>query len=146
MKQALYIFTIAAILLTFTSCTREDDLNEIFIGKTWYMNGGIINGMKLNSEVKNFYTDGSQSAYYITFSQGTYHGALSSGFTFSGTWSADGKKHTINLYPSNNTSPEVTFDKQIYNILTSTTSYESGAEFLRLKKDGDNQIFFGSTR
>ena len=58
----------------------------------------------------------------------------------------DGKKHTIALTVTQKPNADTAFDKQIYNILSAVTSYESGAEFLLLKEDGDNQIFFGSSR
>ena len=51
------IFYIYFSLLALTACSNEDDIEEIFIGRTWYMNGATINGMKLNSDIKNFYTD-----------------------------------------------------------------------------------------
>lgn len=130
----------------FASCSLEDDIDEIFYGKTWYMNGATINGMKLNADIKNFYTEAGTNAYYIAFSPGTFQGVLSSGVTFSGTWTADGKKHRITLKVTNNTEIDKTFDKQIFNIISSITSYESGAEYLLLKEDNDNKVFFGITR
>ena len=48
--------TIISILAFFTSCSNEDNIEEIFIGRTWYMNGATVNGLKLNSDIKNFYT------------------------------------------------------------------------------------------
>ncbi len=146
MRKAFNILSLLLLVLTFSSCSLEDDLDEIFYGKTWYMNGATINGMKLNSDVKNFYTDTGTNAYYVSFSSGTFQGALSAGVTFSGTWTADGKKHTIALTVNQKPNADTAFDKQIYNILSAVTSYESGAEFLLLKEDGDNQIFFGSSR
>ena len=146
MRKAFNILSLLLLVLTFSSCSLEDDLDEIFYGQTWYMNGATINGMKLNSDVKNFYTDTGTNAYYVSFSSNTFQGTLSAGVTFSGTWTADGKKHTIALTVTQKPNADTAFDKQIYNILSAVTSYESGAEFLLLKEDGDNQIFFGSSR
>ena len=39
-----------------------------------------------------------------------------------------------------------TFDKQIYKIISSVTSYNSGADFLRLQEDKQNFILLGSSR
>lgn len=145
-RHIFNIFSLLILTLTFASCSLEDDLDEIFYGKTWYMNGAVINGMKLNADIKNFYTDAGTNAYYITFSPGTFQGVLSSGATFSGTWTADGKKHHISLKVTNKPETDKSFDKQLFNILSSITSYENGAEFLQLKEDKDNIIFFGNTR
>lgn len=146
MKTTVNISLILLILLSFTSCTPEDDIEEIFVGRTWYMNGATINGMKLNSEIKNFYTDAGEGAYYISFSAGTFRGVLSSGVTFSGTWEADGKKQTIKFDVTNKPNTTTTFDKQIFNILSAVVSYSSGADFLHLSKDGNNTLYLGSSR
>lgn len=139
----LYLLLLA---LTLTACNNEDDLDDIFVGKTWYMNGATINGLKLNSEISNFYTDAGEGAYYITFSSQTFQGMLSAGVNFSGTWTADGKNQSITLNISNKPATTTTFDKQIYNILSATTSYKSGADFLQLKQDNQNLVLFGDSR
>lgn len=142
-KNIFYIFF---SLLVLTACSNEDDIDEIFIGRTWYMNGATINGMKLNSDIKNFYTDAGESAYYISFSAGTFTGVLSEGVFFSGTWSADGKKQTILIDIKQKPNTQTIFDKQIFNIISSANSYNSGADFLHLKEDNQNLVLFGSSR
>lgn len=133
-------------ILACAACENEDDIDEIFTGKTWYMNGGIISGKKLNSEVQNFYTDAKTDAYYITFSSQTFKGKLTNGDSFSGTWSANGKKQTIKLKLTEAPAASSPFDKQIYYILAGATSYRSGADFLQLRKDGDNVLYLGNRR
>lgn len=142
-KNIFYIFF---SLLVLTACSNEDDIDEIFIGRTWYMNGATINGMKLNSDIKNFYTDAGERAYYICFSAGTFTGVLSEGVFFSGTWSADGKKQTILIDIKQKPNTQTIFDKQIFNIISSANSYNSGADFLHLKEDNQNLVLFGSSR
>ena len=142
-KNIFYIFF---CLLVLTACNNEDDIDEIFIGRTWYMNGATINGMKLNSDIKNFYTDAGERAYYISFSAGTFTGVLSEGVFFSGTWSADGKKQTILIDIKQKPNTQTIFDKQIFNIISSANSYNSGADFLHLKEDNQNLVLFGSSR
>ena len=134
------------VLLSFSSCEQEDDIEEIFVGKTWYMNGATINGKRLNSEIKNFYTEAGENAYYISFSAGTFRGVLSSGVTFSGTWEADGKRQSIKINITDKPDTSITFDKQIYNIISSLSSYSSGADFLHLSKDSDNTLYLSTSR
>ena len=146
MKRLSIIISLLITFVVLTACSKEDDLDEIFTGKTWYMNGATINGMKLNSDIKNFYTDAGARAYYITFSSSTFQGMLSEGTAISGTWTADAHRQTITLTFSQKPSISVIFDKQIYNILAATTAYRSGKDFLQLKQDDDNIILFGDSR
>lgn len=130
----------------FSSCNDEDDIDEIFVGKTWYMNGATVNGLRLNSEVKNFYTEAGAGAYFITFSNGTFNGMMSAGDPFSGTWEANGKKQTITLKIKNSPNVSTTFDRQIFSIITKSSSYSSGADFIKLKQDKQNEVVFGNSR
>lgn len=149
-RNKLYLiqtaFCLCLALLICTACEKEDDIDEIFIGKTWYMNGGIISGKKLNSDIQNFYTDVRTNAYYITFSSQTFKGMLTNGDSFSGTWSANGKNQTIKLKLTETPTASTPFDKQIYYIIAGATSYKSGADFLQLRKDGDNVLYLGNQR
>lgn len=145
-KRKFIIAPLLLSLLTLFSCNQEDDIETIFVGKTWYMNGATINHQKLNSDIKNFYTDAGDAAYYITFAQTTFKGALSHDVPFSGTWKADGKHQTITLEFSQKPATDIVFDKELEHILLGITSYESGADFLKLKKDGDNMILLGDSR
>lgn len=140
-KNILYILF---ALLTLSACSREDDIEEIFVGKTWYMFDASINNKGV--DVKNFYTEAGGNAYYITFSSETFHGTLSAGDNFSGTWTANGKSQTITLTFSQKPSASSLFDKQIYSILSSATSYRSGAEFLHLEDSNQNVVRFGNMR
>lgn len=146
MKIALNILLILLILSSLSSCSQEDDIEEIFVGKTWYMDGATINGMRLNDEIKNFYTEAGEGAYYISFSSDTFQGVLSSGVTFSGKWSANGKKQSITFDITNKPNTTLTFDKQIYNIISAASSYTSGADFMHLSKDGNNILYLSSSR
>lgn len=145
MKQFTAILTLL-LLVGFTSCTNEDDLEEIFVGKTWYMNGATINGKKLNNEIKNFYTQDGDAAYYISFASNTFQGALSAGVTFSGTWSADGKNQTISLNVTNKPETSSPFDAQIFHIISTAAEYSSGADFIQLNADSHNSVVFGDSR
>lgn len=150
MKRNLYI-ALTAILTSLlacglTACSSEDDLDEIFVGRTWYMNGAIINGKRLNDEIKHFYTDAGEGAYYLSFSSGTFQGVLTMGVAFSGTWSADGKAQSITLNVTNTSTVSSPFDKQILNILSATSFYRSGDAFMQLGEDDNNVVLFGSSR
>jgi len=132
-------------LLLFTGCNLEDDLNELFVGKTWYMTGASINGKVMNSEVKKFYANG-KNAYYINFSSGNFTATLASGTSFSGTWVADGRKQTIKLFVNNKPNNLTTFDLALYNIIENLSKYNGDINVMELKEDDSNLIRFSSNR
>jgi len=146
MKRFQTILTITLTLIILSACKREDDVDEIFVGRTWYMTGIAFNGANNSSETQNFYKDTDRNCYYISFSSNTFQGKLSSGVAFSGTWQANGKHQTITLHINENTTAELLFDKQILNILSSATSYTSGADFMHLNDNNQNTIRFGNIR
>ena len=137
-----------AICLTaaLVSCDRQDDIDEIFIGRTWYMNGGTINGMRMNAEIKNFFVEGQPSAYSITFAADKFTGMFRNTAPFSGKWAVDGKNHTITLTFDEKPNISSDFDHRVFNVLNKVTSYSSGATFLTLEQDRYNSIMFGNKR
>ncbi len=146
MKAMKTILALMVTLLALTACNKEDDIDEIFVGRTWFMTGIVINGTTSSEETKNFYKDTDANCYYITFSSDTFQGKLSSGVAFSGMWQADGKHQTITLRLKEKPSPDVLFDKQLINILANAHSYSSGADFLHLNDNNQNTIRFGIIR
>lgn len=146
MNKVLSILFTISTLLALTACEREDDIDVIFIGKTWYMNGGKFNGKGMDVDVKNFYTEEQNNAYFITFYSDRFQGRFSSGVPFSGKWTVDGKKHNISLTFDSRPSVSTNFDLQLYDVMKATKSYESGGNFLLLKQDNDNMVMFGTSR
>ena len=65
-------------LLALTACNKEDDIDEIFVGRTWFMTGIAYNGANNSSETRNFYTDTDRNCYFITFSSNNFSGLISS--------------------------------------------------------------------
>lgn len=146
MIKTLKLFILMLLsMASFTSCERKDDIEEIFIDKTWYMNGKTFNGIKSNDDVKHFY-ENDKNGYFIQFKDGTFTCALSHDIVLSGKWKADGKKQTIILSFDNIPSNLPTFDREVMEILKNGKSYKSGADYLSIKKDRSNYIMFGLLR
>lgn len=146
MKRYINIlFILAVALFTFSSCLREDDINEIFVGKTWYMVGGELNGQALNTEVKSFYQEGAQ-AYNITFQANTFTGTLSSGSTFSGHWNVDAKSRRLSLIINKAANTSLTFDHNIYAVVKNINYYEGDSNVLILYQDRENFIRLNNER
>ena len=146
MKVIKTLFAFTVMLLAFSACSNEDDIDEIFVGRTWYMTGIAFNGSNNSEETRNFYMDTDASCYYISFSSGTFQGKLSSGVSFSGTWEANGKHQSIELHLKEKPNPDALFDKQLVNILSDAHSYSSGADFMNLSDTNQNTIRFGTIR
>lgn len=128
------------------SCSQEDDLTEIFVGKTWYMLGGELNGSALNgANVSQFYNSGS-SAYTIAFQTTTFTGTLSGGSTFSGTWTANGKTHSLSLNIKQSPSNLSTFDHDVFAVIKNLKYYEGDSQVLNLHEDKENFIRLNYTR
>ena len=134
----LILIALAPVIIS-TSCSKEDDIEEIFMGKTFYISGATVNGKALNDEVKELYEN--LDSYYITFNETTFNGKLDSQCSFSGYWSANGKKKTLIMHIDKfeNTSSSSLTDK-LYGILQHVTSYSGDANVLSIKADDQNFI------
>ena len=130
-----------------SSCDSEDDISSIFVGKTWYITGGTINGTNISGdELKSIYA--VPSSYFLYFSSdNTFNGVLNPGSSISGTWTADGKKNLLSLSFSNvdNIDGSV-LSHNIYNILKSSTSYSGDEHNIKIKEDSNNYIRFTNNR
>ncbi|MBQ9640892.1 MAG: DUF4847 family protein [Bacteroidaceae bacterium] len=142
---ALMLMTVATCAVCITSCKREDDLSEIFEGKTWYITSAYIQGRPLGgNDLKTFYA--SETAFLISFGKETFTGTLSDGNTFSGTWEANGKTQQFHLNIQNEAMPSATLDRFIYNTLKRAVRYEGDANILKLYEDDANFISLSSKR
>ena len=138
--KALYtLFTCMAMALCLTACRQEDDIEEIFTGKTWYITSGCVQGHPLaGDDIKTLCQD--SQAYLVSFSQDTFTGVLSSGTTYSGTWEADGKSRSFSLAVRQEATPQSQLDRHIYNTLRGTVRYEGDTNIIHLYADDANYI------
>lgn len=139
MKKYIYIILSLVISSFCVSCSLEDDIDEMFIGKTWHIVGGELNGQSLNGpDVNHFYADAN--SYRIIFNSNSFSGTLANGDSFSGTWVADGKSRSIRLNVKQQPQLETPFERNVYNVLKNVTYYEGDSEILTLCKDKENFI------
>lgn len=143
MKKFLHLFIILALALSVASCERKDDIDEIFVGKTWYMMSGTYNAQALDT--KGFFTYATEG-FQLNFQASNFSGVLSPGVSFSGTWSADGKNRNLSLRISQGASAGSTFDHNVYAVLKDINYYEGDSNYLILYKDKVNFIRFSTNR
>lgn len=136
----------ALIVLAVASCDNEDDIADIFVGRTWYVTGATVNGQSIDGdELKEIYSQAD--SYHLTFTTTAFSGCLVAGSTLSGTWTADGKNHTISLQIKDAANVESsTVSRNIYYILRGATSYKGDVNELRIYKDSQNFVRFYHTK
>lgn len=132
--------------LAFTSCDNEDDISDIFVGRTWYVTGATVNGQSIDGdELKEIYAQAD--SYHLTFTATAFSGCLVVGSTLSGSWTADGKSHAISLQIKDAKSVESsTVSRNIYYILRDAASYKGDVNELRIYKDSQNFVRFYHTK
>lgn len=140
MRKILNISLCILTSIIYTSCNLEDDIDEIFIGRTWYMVGGKLNGKELNTEVKNFYSSAGTNAYHIDFQPGTFTGVLELGVNFSGTWQVNAKTRDMSFHYKNEPSPNSPFDHNVYSVIKNIQYYKGDSRTLILYVDKNNFI------
>lgn len=132
---------IAIAMFTLVGCNDEDDVEMIFAGKQWKITGATINGVSLNSEVKELYAN----PYYINFTQSTFSASLAEGSSMTGTWQAEGKNKTIRMnIASNNSTDNTVLSRNIYSIIKDARYYSGDANVAKIHKDANNFIILNA--
>lgn len=139
MRKNIFILISLLTFLFINSCTLQDDIDKMFVGRTWYMIGGRLNGTDLNSEVKGFYVNGSEG-YKIAFQATTFTGELKKGIAFSGTWNVNSNTRAISLRIKEEPSTSELFDRNVYTVLKEVKYYEGDASYIILYADKENFI------
>lgn len=135
------IFLIVSHVMT--SCDKEDDINSIFVGKTWYITGVTINGTVINGEVlKELYA--LPSSYMIHFSSdNTFNGVLVAGSSIAGTWNANGKSNTFSFHFTKSNDVSISsLSNNIFNILKNASFYNGDVNNVIIKEDNNNIVRF----
>ena len=140
----LTLLALSPVILS-TSCSKEDDVDEIFRGKTWYITGGCIEGKVLNTEVKELYT--SPDSYYITFGETTFTGKLAADTFISGAWKANGKDRTLSITIDEFSNPSGNvLSAQLQNVLRIAHGYSGDANILTIEAGTQNFIRLRTTK
>lgn len=128
-----------------TSCSKEDDIEEIFLGKTFYISGATLGGKPLNEEVKELYAN--LDSYYIAFNESTFAGRLAPEVPISGRWHAEGKHRTMTMsFDAQDFSTSTTLTRQLADVLARATSYSGDANILIIKADDQNFVRLRTTK
>ncbi|MCD8091674.1 MAG: DUF4847 domain-containing protein [Bacteroides sp.] len=118
------LLLVLSLLPVLSGCDNEDDLIELFAGKTWKLSRLTTKGSNqrflpnLWNNEKDYDSSmnalNNENTFTLNFEGSELNGELM-GTTFTargisatvtGTWKADGKKHTISLYIDHTTGSE----------------------------------------
>lgn len=144
--KAIRFILLALIATLFTSCSQEDDVNEIFVGKNWYILNATFNGTGMTpDDFATFYKNGDK-CYILRFTSNQFSGILSEGSTFTGNWSADGKSQSMKMQFDKEPAITNDIDNVLYKILRNTSKYEGDANVLTIKQDEGNYILLSVMR
>lgn len=162
-KNISYLLLVLAILPALSGCNSEDDLIEIFTGKTWKMSRLTTKGSNarflpnlwdsqdnMNKSLRNLDEAGK---YTLDFEGSEVDGQLlgarftayGDNVTLRGTWNADGKSHSLTFIVADRSGSESDpLAKAFINGLQNVYKYEGDASSLTLYfKDGETTKVIG---
>lgn len=118
------------------ACSDEDDINAIFVGRTWKLTTIMQNGKSIYDLVSNEQKEISESAresYVITFSDKAFSGKTLND-AFNGTWTVNGKNREIHFTFRDVPSPSGAVSKKMIEIIQNATKYEGDTNQLTIRQ------------
>lgn len=142
--QTIFIVAVTAVLAI--SCNKEDDIDEIFIGNTWYVRSAVLNGTSLSQKEMNSLYD-SDDSYWLYFDQMTFSGKMDAPSSYSGTWSVDAKNGKISFHVTNENNMNANnTSRTIYTIIKNASYYKGDSNVLRIYMDKDSYVSFARSK
>ena len=135
-----WIYLLAALPLIFCGCNQEDDINEIFAsGQTWHWSNSYnTSNWENNNEASDplsgeqvRHINQNQNAFNIVFEQDGSVIGNGENFSFTGTWSADGKDHSFFIKLTTQGTPSG-LDKIFYDEISTAKFYRGSSTLLKL--------------
>lgn len=115
----------ALLFFAVTACSKEDDINEIFIDRSWTLSFIQEGADKFVPE---------KGDYIILFKNKTFTLTTPSSATINGNWQADGGSRSMRLsnIRTSGSLSEDNIGKKMFNMLQNTTSYSGDANWLQI--------------
>ena len=139
MHNRLILFTLCSLLLV--GCSREDDIEEIFIGKEWHLAGFYQthdwDNPNMGTPINDYNSHTDLTAYNVAFlTDGTVIVTLPQGCRMEGRWSADGVERTFTITEWNVVAGAPTrlsgYGKLMYDNLRKVAYYQGDSNYIRL--------------
>lgn len=132
MKRSILAMMIFA---TLASCSKEDDIDDIFIERDWklaFVQEGSIRRSNPDKE------------YSILFAENTFQATLPGGKSITGNWKANGDTrefHCANVR-ANGSLGNDTIARKMLQILTNAQSYDGDTHYLKIKEQNNVYLQF----
>ena len=127
LKNIVRLFTLATFTLLFAACSKEDDLDEIFVGNNWKLSF-VQNGTTREVPEKG--------EYKFTFYDTTFRIVTPGGAIIGGNWEAGASSREFrcsNIMVTGNIVTDA-IASLVYDILRSAKSYEGDSHYLKINK------------
>lgn len=158
-RNISYLLLVFSLLPILSGCNNEDDVVEIFTGKTWKLSRltdkdssdrfyqGLWNGDKTAQNKSLSLLNNEENTFTLSFEGSEINGELMGttvsgrgvNSSFSGTWSADGKSNSMTINIKSSGSESDVLAKAFIAGLQKVYKYEGDANSLTLFFD-DNGI------
>jgi hypothetical protein len=118
------------------ACSDEDDVDAIFMGRTWKLTTIMQNNKSIyepTSDEQKEISESARESYIITFTDKVFSGKTLND-AFNGTWSVDGKKHEIHFTFKNTPNPPGAVSKKMIEILQNATKYEGDTNQMTIRQ------------
>lgn len=131
MKRIIYAIT---LLTTIASCSKEDDIDDIFVGRNW----------KLSYIQEGSIRRNSNKDYSILFQENTFEAMLPGGKNIKGNWRANGETREFNCanVKASGSLRGDTIAEKMLQILTKAQHYAGDENYLQIKEQHNVYIQF----
>jgi hypothetical protein len=134
-RNTLKALLLLVLSFTAVACNDEDDINEIFRERTWYLtyvkDGGV-------ERIPN------KKLYSIVFMKDNFIARMPNGTTVKGLWQADGRTRTFrctNVSADGGFSGD-TIAEKMYGIIRNAQKYDGDIHWLQIIQDKNTHMQF----
>lgn len=131
MKRIIYAIM---LLMAIVSCNKEDDIDDIFVGRNWKLSYIQEGNIRRNSN----------KDYSILFQENIFEATLPGGKNIKGNWRANGETRSFNCanVKASGSLRGDTIAEKMLQILTKAQNYAGDENYLQIKEQHNVYIQF----
>lgn len=143
MKQIrllLKVSLLCVLLPLFVGCNEEDDIEGIFIERTWYVTS-FLDAEGKPENINDQALANNRGNYRLSFTPETFN-AQAGTYVFSGRWTVDGKKQSIRFTMNAGTAGTDALSIALIDRLEKAVRYDGSYTYLRIYTEAGNSVLF----
>ncbi len=124
------------------ACNDEDDIDAIFMGRTWKLSRIMLNKSTsaLSPEEQEKVSKSADNCFIVSFSGESFSGRTLNE-TFGGTWTVDGKNQAISFtFKGNIPHPTDMASQKMLEILQNANKYGGDTRNLEIRRADDSSF------